>query len=448
MTPDAMSSPARNPGLSRREWLAEAGRVALAAPMFGCLLGHFSCGGGSSGGGGNPPGTPPTDDQILDDLERAAHLFFWEQASSTTGQVKDRALAAGNDTRVVSSIAATGFGLTALCIADSRGYRASNELRDRARDTLFFLANTMPHQNGFFYHFVDMNTGARAFQSEVSSIDTAILLCGVLTCRQHFRATPEIVTLANQIYQRADWPWMLNGGTTLSMGWTPENGFIPTRWDTYSELMMLYLLAIGSPTQPIPASSWDAIARPTLTYQGLTYITTTAPLFIHQYAHAWIDFRNKRDAYADYFQNSVTATQVHKLFCLSLRNQFPQYSDDLWGITASDSKNGYVVWGGPPAIGPIDGTVVPAATGGSLPFVFADTMRVLRNIRLNFPRALQRYGFVDAFNPAQNWYNADVIGINQGISMLMAENARSRFVWTTFMQLQEILTAMNRVGFH
>ena len=434
--------------VTRREMLAVIGKTAVACPVLALGLSRLSCGGGTKPGV-NPPGDgyPGTDEQLLDEIERAGFLFFWEQADPSTGQIKDRSRADGNDTRDISSIAATGFGLTGLCIADSRGYAPTTQLRDRVRTTLDFLANQMPHVNGFFYHMVDMNTGARAWQSELSSIDSAILLCGVLTCRQHFNTTTEIVNLATQIYQRFDFNWMLNGGPTLSMGWTPESGFLPYRWDTYSELMMLYLQAIGSTTFPIPASSWDAWARPTLSYQGLTYISPNAPLFVHQYSHAWIDFRNRRDAYADYFQNSATATQAHKLFCLSLRSQFAHYSDDLWGITASDSVNGYVVWGGPPAIGPIDGTVVPCATAGSLPFVFAETMRVLRNIRLNYPNAWRRYGFVDAFNPARNWYNPDVIGINQGITMLMAENARTRFVWNTFMKNAEIQDAMTKVGF-
>ncbi|HEY4683102.1 MAG TPA: glucoamylase family protein [Candidatus Acidoferrales bacterium] len=434
--------------VTRREMLAVIGKTAVACPVLALGLSRLSCGGGTKPGV-NPPGDgyPGTDEQLLDEIERAGFLFFWEQADPSTGQIKDRSRADGNDTRDISSIAATGFGLTGLCIADSRGYAPTTQLRDRVRTTLDFLANQMPHVNGFFYHMVDMNTGARAWQSELSSIDSAILLCGVLTCRQHFNTTTEIVNLATQIYQRFDFNWMLNGGPTLSMGWTPESEFLPYRWDTYSELMMLYLQAIGSTTFPIPASSWDAWARPTLSYQGLTYISPNAPLFVHQYSHAWIDFRNRRDAYADYFQNSATATQAHKLFCLSLRSQFAHYSDDLWGITASDSVNGYVVWGGPPAIGPIDGTVVPCATAGSLPFVFAETMRVLRNIRLNYPNAWRRYGFVDAFNPARNWYNPDVIGINQGITMLMAENARTRFVWNTFMKNAEIQDAMTKVGF-
>lgn len=432
--------------LSRRELLARFGSALLAFPLLNVAVLNTSCGGSNSGGNSGPP--PLTDDQFLDEIEQAIFLYFWEQASSTTGQVKDRAFAAGNDTRTVSSIAATGFGLTALCIADQRGYRASADIVARVQATLNFVLNQLPNQNGFFYHFVDMNTGARAFNSEVSSIDTAILLCGILTCRQHFQ-DQQITDLATQIYQRVNWPWMLNGGSTFSMGWTPENGFIPTRWDTYSELMMLYLLAIGATVNPVPASTWQAFARPSLTYQGLTYITNlSAPLFIHQYSHAWFDFRNRQDAHANYYDNSITATQAHKLFCLSLASQFSDYSNNVWGITASDSVNGYVAWGGPPSMGPIDGSIVPCAAGGSIPFLSSDCIAVLRNIKSGFPRAWQRYSFVDAFNPLTGWYDTDVIGIDLGITMLMAENQRTGLVWSTFMKNPEAVAAMSAVGFH
>jgi hypothetical protein len=399
-----------------------------------------------------PPGDryPGTDDQLLEEIEKAGFLFFWEQADPATGQVKDRALAAGNDTRIVSSIAATGFGLTALCIGAQRGYQPSADITGRVRATLTFLLNQMQPQgqNGFFYHFVDMTTGTRASASEVSSIDTAILLCGVLVCREYFSQDVQIQNLATQIYSNVDFVWMLNGGTTLSMGWTPENGFLPYRWDSYSELMMLYLLAIASPTHAIAASSWAAWSRPTFTYQGMTYISSGAPLFTHQYSHAWFDFRNKKDAFADYFQNSTTATMAHRLFCLSLTPQFSDYSSDLWGISSSDSANGYKAWGGPPAMGPIDGTIVPGATAGSLPFVPAQTIHVLRWIRGHYPQAWQRYGYVDAFNPLTGWYDADVIGIDVGISVLMAENQRTNFVWNTFMKNLEAQSAMQKAGFH
>ena len=433
--------------LNRRALLALVGKGLLASPFLSMAIMNSSCG-GSPATTPPPPPPPPTDDQFLDAIERAIFLYFWEQASSTTGQVKDRVFAAGNDTRTVSSIAATGFGLTALCIADQRGYMTSADIGARVQATLSFLLNQMPHKNGFFYHFVDMNTGARAFNSEVSSIDTTILLCGILTCRQHFQ-DPQIVDTATQLYQRVNWPWMLNGGSTFSMGWTPENGFITSRWDTYSELMMLYLLAIGATVNPIPASAWQAFKRPTLTYQGLTYITNlSAPLFIHLYSHAWFDFRNQQDAYANYFNNSITATRAHKLFCLSLAGQFSDYSNNLWGITASDSANGYVAWGGPPSMGPIDGSIVPCAVGGSVPFLSSDCIAALRNMQSAFPKAWQRYSFVDAFNPLTGWYDTDVIGIDLGIMMLMAENQRTGFVWNTFMKNPEAATAMTAVGFH
>ncbi len=441
--------------LTRRELLAQLGRAAVISSLPSMTFFPFGCGSGSS----SPPSLPPgdgyegTDDQLLEEIEKASFLFFWEQADPTTGQVKDRALAAGNDTRRVSSIAATGFGLTALCIGDQRGYQPGAAIAARVQATLSFLLNQLQPKgmNGFFYHFVDMTTGARAFHSEVSSIDTAILLCGVLMCRQHFSQDPQIFGLATQIYSKVNFTWMLNGGTTLSMGWTPEKGFLAARWNAYCELMMLYLLAMASPTFPIPASSWSAWSRPIVQYQGLPYISGSDPLFVHQYSHAWFDFRNKKDAFTNYFQNSVTATQAHRLFCLSLAGQFSDYSADLWGITASDSKKGYVAWGGPSAqgtpIGPIDGSIVPCATAGSLPFDFKDAIHVLRWIRGHYPQAWQRYGYVDAFNPLTGWYDTDVIGIDLGISTLMAENQRTQFVWNTFMKDPAAQNGMILAGF-
>ena len=387
-----------------------------------------------------------TDDDLLDEIERAAFAFFWENADAATGMINDRSLAAGDDPGTVSSIASTGFGLTTLCIGDSRSYANTGEITARVKITLDFLWNRLPHENGFFYHFVDKSSGTRAFQSEVSVIDTSILLCGILTCRAYF-ADREIQTLATQIYERVDWPWMLHGGATFSEDWTPEFGFSLDRWDEYSELMMMYLLAIGSPTHPIPPSSWQAWKRTKFTYNGSTYISGDPYLFTHQYSHAWFDFRGKSDQFANYFQNSIAATIAHREFCLSLGTRFPQFSDDFWGVTSSDSPRGYVAWGGPPENGPINGTIVPCATAGSLPFLFEDCIRVLRNIRANYPLAWQRYGFVDAFNPATGWYDRDVVGIDVGIAALMAENHRTGFVWRTFMKNPEAVQAMSLAGF-
>jgi hypothetical protein len=269
----------------------------------------------------------------------------------------------------------------------------------------------------------------------------------VLSCRTHFDDV-EVRDLATQIYERVDWPWMLNGEKTLTHGWRPESGFISSRWDTYSEFMMIYLLGLGSPSHPLPADSWDAWKRPIFEYEGERFVGSHAPLFVHQYSQAWFDFRGKRDRYADFFENSVIATRVHKKWCLSLAKQFPDYTEDLWGITASDSAHGYTVWGGPPPMGPIDGTIVPSAAGGSLSFLPTDTMRVLRTIREQHgKRVWSRYGFADAFNPLRNWVGPDVIGINVGITMLMAENARTGFVWDTFMKNEDARRGMERAGF-
>jgi hypothetical protein len=239
---------------------------------------------------------------------------------------------------------------------------------------------------------------------------------------------------------------MLNGGKTFSMGWEPESGFLAARWSRYCELMMIYLLAIGSPTHPVAPETWNSFTRPAVHYAGFDYISGLDALFTHQYSQAWYDFRNKSDAYADYFANSITATRAHKAFCLS----YPKwYSEQYWGVTASDYVDGYAVWGGPPAVGPLDGTVVPCAAAGSLPFLPAECLAVLRAMRSKWGKqAWGRYGFVDAFHPAANWYDTDVLGIDQGISVLMAENLRSGLVWKTFMRNKENVLAMQRAGFH
>jgi len=388
------------------------------------------------------------DDAFLDELQFQGCMFFWEQGSATTGQILDRALNNLNgarDPRRMASIASTGFGLTALCIADHRGFLPRAQIVERVRTTLKWHLNSMPEVHGFFYHFTDIETGERYRGSELSSIDTAILLCGMLMARAYFD-DPQIQSLALQTYERVDWPWMLNGGKAFSMGWQPESGFLANRWDHYCELMMIDLLAIGSPTHPVAPEYWNNFTRSTIHYDGFDYISGDDPLFTHQYSQAWFDFRDKRDAYADYYTNSVIATRAHKAFCVA----HPQwYNEDFWGVTSSDYVGGYTAWGGPPAIGPLDGTVVPSAAAGSLAFLPADCISVLRAMRSRWGKqAWGHYGFVDAFHPRANWYDPDVLGIDQGISVLMAENLRSGLIWNTFMRNHESVIAMERVGFH
>jgi hypothetical protein len=441
-----------SPGmLSRREWLKRTARAGLILPTVG--LGTLS--GWQAWGQQQAPApaqatTSPfskDDEALLEQIEEGCFKYFWTQAHPDTGVVLDRCNARNPVTNDLGSIAATGFGLTALCIGDKRGYVPRAEAQARALNTLRFLWKKLPNHRGFYFHFANINTGERLWDSEVSSVDTAILLCGILTCREHF-AHSEISNLALDIFNRVDWNWLSEDTPILPHGWTPEGGFLQYRWGDYSEMMMMYLLGIGSSAHPLPAIAWDAWKRTLFEYDGIRYIGTFAPLFIHQYSQAWFDFRGKRDRYANYFQNSILATDAHRLFCLDLSKQFPDYSNDLWGITASDSKNGYVAWGGPPETGPIDGSVVPCATAGSLPFMPEATMRVQRNIKKTYgDKAWTQYGFVDAFNPLNDWYDTDVVGIDVGITMVMAENARTSFVWETFMKNPEAQRGMDRAGF-
>jgi hypothetical protein len=393
-----------------------------------------------------PSALSQEDDDFLQEMEKRNFQYFWDQAGVQTGLIRDRCNVLKDDNSIVASIAATGFGLTALCIGQQREFISPSDARDRVLATLRFLWKKMPTHRGFFYHFADINTGERVWDSEVSSVDTAILLCGLLTCRRHFEGHSEISLLAYEIFNRVDWSWLSEDTSLLPHGWTPEFGFLPYRWDYYSEMMMIYLLGLGSRPHPLPSDVWNAWKRTKFEYDGIRYIGSFAPLFVHQYSQAWFDFRGKRDQYADYFENSTLATDAHRRFCLELGKQFPDYSDDLWGISASDSQKGYVIWGGPPTMGPIDGTIVPSAAAGSLPFMTQPVMRVLRNIKDHYGRAWTRYGFLNAFNPLKNWYDSDAIGIDLGISMLMAENVRTGFVWNTFMKNQEAQRGMERAG--
>src|SRR5580692_12354167 len=263
----------------------------------------------------------PEDEQFLDDLERKTFLFFWEQANPQTGLIKDRCNVRVADTSIVASVASTGFGLTAICIAEKRGFIPHEEARQRVLATLTFLWRALPTHRGFFYHFANIDTGERVWDSEVSSVDTAILLCGILTCRQYFEDR-EIIRLARDIFDRVDWTWLSEDTALLPQGWTPEFGFLPYKWDFYSELMMIYLLGMGSGSHPLHPSAWLAWKRITFEYDGERYIGSFAPLFVHQYSQAWFDFRGKRDKFADYFLNSEIATDVHRRFCLEMGKTF------------------------------------------------------------------------------------------------------------------------------
>ncbi len=407
--------------------------------------------------GGTTAGAEPMDDTaFLDAWQQRCFRFFWEQANPHTGLIADRApadgsrvITPGDEDNPVASIASVGFGLTAICIADERGWVESELAYERVENTLKFLLNDAQHVEGFFYHFVDMNTGERAWASELSSIDTALLMAGVLTARQYYAGT-EVEKLATALYDRINWPWMMDDTQTLSMGWTPEDGFITYRWDHFSEHIIMQLLGLGSNTNPLPESAWHAWERgPIFEHEGGRFMSYP-PLFVHQFSHAWVDFRNKRDDYADYWANSVFATKAHREVFAQHQDKFPLYSDAIWGVTSSDSAGGYTDWGaGNVNNNPhLDGTIVPCAAAGSIPFVPEMCIAAVKGMFDQYgEKAWQHYGLVDAFNPHTGWYASDVIGIDVGITILMIENHRSEFVWNTFMKNPEIHTAMDRAGF-
>ena len=393
------------------------------------------------------------DRRFLEDLSHRNFLYFWENADPGTGLVLDRAridrvpLHPG---RQVASLAATGFGLTALAMAADHRWVPQDQIRRRVALTLRFFMVNSPGKYGFYYHWLDPATGERRWESEVSSIDTALLLAGVLTVRQRFADDPEIVRLADELYRRADFTWLLRPDLTLGHGWKPESGMLLASWNSFSELMLLYILAIGSPTHPIPPETWYAWARPVSGYHGIRYVNGSAPLFSHQYSQAWIDFRGTREGppdAIDWFENSVRATRAHRLFCMELSRLFPDYGPQTWGISASDSERGYRAWGGPPADPDLDGTLVPNAAAGSLMFTPALSLTALRTMRARYgARIYGRYGFTDAFNPLTGWTDPEVIGIDQGITLISAENLRAGTVWKYFMRNPEIAAAMQRAG--
>lgn len=403
------------------------------------------------------------DDHFLDDLIRHSFDYFWEYTDPNTGMTPGRCHADGTpydpNRRDIGSIAVTGFGLAGLCAAADRGLVAHNAARTRARNTLAFFADHAPQEHGWFFHWMNVKTGERTGvlqnspkKSELSSIDTALLMGGILTAKQYFHKDAEIQKLATKIYERMDFQWMLNGDPLLlSHGWNPEDGFLKSRWARYSEFTIIYLLAIGSPTHPIPAESWYAWERNPNTYADYKYIGTS-PLFTHQYSQTFVDYRGRREVRGtrlDWFENSVIATKAHRQFCMDLAKEFPGYNENIWGITSSNSETGYKAWGGPPRNKAINGTVVPCAAGGSLQIAPEICVPAMRAMKDKFGEKIYgKYGFTDAFHPTTGWASADVLGLDTGITLLSAENLRSGKIWKWFMANPEIPKAMEAAGLH
>lgn len=389
-----------------------------------------------------------TDDSFLEMVQRRSFRYFLDCSNPANGLVLDRAdnFRGPDLSYTFASISAVGFGLASLPVGVERGWISRAEASARTKTTLRFFSEKMESVHGFFYHFVDMQTGLRYRDVELSSIDTSLFLTGALTAAAYF-GDPEITGLAEGLYRRVDWQWMMNGAETLCMGWRPEKGFISNHWDSYDENMVMYILALGSPTFPIPPASWKAIKRPRGSYKEHNFILSP-PLFTHQFSHIFVDFRGKSDGFADYFENSVQATLANRRFCIDNAAEFKTYGPDSWGLSAGMGPNGYTAYGAPPGPYHHDGTVILAAPAASIVFTPELSLSALKYWYGKYRKELWgRYGFTDSFNLDRKFVATDAYGINQGPTLLMIENLRSGLVWRLFMSLPQVQNGMAAAGF-
>jgi len=373
------------------------------------------------------------DELFLDKLQQDIFRFFWEEANPKNGLIKD-----SSRNNAPCSIASCGFGLTAICIAESRGWISYNKAYKRVLTTLITFRDKVYNQHGFFYHFLDMKTGKRVWNCEVSSIDTALFLAGALFAGEYFKGT-EVERVAKQIYERVDWKWM-SRGRFISMGWKPETGLFPSFWSSYNELMIIYALAIGSPTHPIEPRTWRLWGRPWGEYAGYKLVyCPTGSLFVYQYSHAYIDFRQIDDNGINWFENSKNATLANRQFCIDNMDKYKTYGPNIWGLTASTGPYGYKGYGAKPGYPKHDGTICPAGAGGSITFTPELSIKALRYMYEKYGNKIyDKYGFRDAFNLERNWFSKEHLGISQGIMILMIENYRTGMVWHYFMKNEYI----------
>jgi hypothetical protein len=417
--------------------------------------------------------------RMLGTIQREAFNYFANETNLSNGLVSD-----STEPGAPSSIAAVGLGLTAYPIGVERGFISRREAVKRTLATLrfFWQSKQGPEPDatgykGFYYHFLDRKTGARAWKSELSTVDTALLLGGMLTAAAYFTedrpGEREIRDLAGRLYERVDWDWARNGGPTVTHGWKPGRGFLPYRWQGYDEALLLYVLALGSPTHPIPPESYSAWAT---TYQWRTIYDTpylhAGPLFIHQLSHIWLDFRGIRDAFmsehdCDYFENSRRATFVQQQYAIRNPNGYDRYGEFCWGITASAGPgkstrkihgvkrrfHGYLARGVPD--GPDDGTISPWSVVASLPFapeIVLPTIEHMRRFRLGGEHP---FGYRVTFNPTfpgadkltHGWVAPFFCGLNQGPIVVMIENYRTQLVWKMLRDNPHVAAGLRAAGF-
>lgn len=421
-------------------------------------------------------------DPFLDSLQVRTLNFFLETTDRNTGLTPDRW-----PTPSPSSIAAVGFALTSYAIAVERELITRAEASQRTLNTLRFFWQLPQHERpqnvggykGFFYHFLKIPSGARAWNCELSTIDTALLMAGVLFAQSYFDADDtnenEIRRLADSLYFRIDWKWAMADTNGIKTSWHPEKGFGKYIWDGYDEAMILYILALGSPTHTVPASVWQAWTAPYLwaTYYNQEFISF-GPLFGHQYSQGWIDFRVIQDAYMqvkdlDYFENSRRATYTQQAYARENPSQYRDYAENIWGFTACDGPKDttFVIEGKQRQFWSYrargvsfdwvedDGTLAPTAPGGSLAFAPEICIPALKAMYAKYgTRLWKQYGFLDSFNPTyitprtpDGWFDQDYLGIDQGPIVIMIENLRNGFVWNVMKRNPYIVQGLQRAGF-
>lgn len=418
-----------------------------------------------------------SDEALLARFQRAAFDYFLEHYNPANGLVADTSRPGAP-----SSIAVVGFALSCYPVAVERGWmtRAAAALRTLATLRFFWsseqsAAAAATGYRGFYYHFLDMQSGRRAWQSELSLIDSTLLIAGMLTAGVYFGSDAqdeaEIRELAEALYRRVDWPWAQGGAATVRQAWKPDSGFFHYGWDGYSEATLLYVLGLASPTYPLPSTSYDAW---TATYQweniyDLEFLYG-GPLFIHQFSHAWIDFRGIRDEFmrakdSDYFQNSCRATYVQREFAQRNPHDFTGYDAECWGLSANEGPGtrianlagterrffGYAARGVP--FGPDDGTLAPCAALAALPFAPEIVLPLLRTLCARYPQMTQASRLPGGFNPTlpgagpAGWISEGYFGLDQGLIVLMIENHRSQLTWQLLRRCPYIATGLRRAGF-
>ncbi len=422
-------------------------------------------------------------DPFLDTLQHRTFNWFWETTNPTNGLTPDRW-----PTRTFSSVAATGFALTAYPIGVERAFVSRAEAADRVLSTMKFFWHAPQSADpvkatgykGFYYHFLHLDSGLRFKDVELSTIDSGLLFAGMLFCQSYFDRDNEVErqirVYADSIYTRADWQWFQQRPPRVSMSWHPERGFGRWDWSGYDEAMILYILALGSPTFPVEEEAWQ---QWTSTYKWGEYygreFVNFGPLFGHQYSHCWIDYRGIQDDYMkgkgiDYFENSRRATYTQRDYAIENPRGFRDYSADIWGLTACDgpgetsftvddverSFKTYSARGVAFDWSYDDGTIAPTAAGGSVAFAPEICIPALKAIRAKYGSDVWReYGFIDAFNPTfvtnrtspRGWFNVDYLGIDQGPIVIMIENLRSGFVWDVMKKNDHIVRGLRRAGF-